>query len=93
MVLANKPMPAESGLICISTPALYSLQDLYLFLLQAGGVEIISEILSEEARPEPEVSEAAAVLAQITAPWVEDNHTVHGLSEQLSSLVHSLTRK
>jgi hypothetical protein len=50
-------------------------------------------MLSEETRPEPEASEAAAVLAQITAPWVEDNHTVHGLSEQLSSLVHSLTRK
>jgi hypothetical protein len=50
-------------------------------------------MLSEETRPEPEVSEAAAVLAHITAPWVDDNHTVHGLSEQLSSLVHSLTRK
>jgi hypothetical protein len=50
-------------------------------------------MLSEETRPEPEASEAAAVLAQITAPWVEDNHTVHGLSEQLSSLVQSLTRK
>jgi hypothetical protein len=50
-------------------------------------------MLSEETRPEPEASEAAAVLAQITAPWVEDNNTVHGLSEQLSSLVHSLTRK
>jgi len=79
------PMGTETGLLCISTSAFCS--------LQAGGVEIISEILCEETRPEPEVSEAAAVLAQITAPWVEDNHTVHGLSEQLSSLVHSLTRK
>ncbi|XP_069679200.1 protein inscuteable homolog [Periplaneta americana] len=61
-------------------------------LEQAGGVEILSEILSEESRPEPEVSEAAAVLAQITAPWVEDNHNVQGLSEQLSPLVKSLTR-
>jgi hypothetical protein len=50
-------------------------------------------MIAETARSEPEVSEAAAVLAQITAPWVEDNHTVQGLSEQLPSLVSSLTRK
>ncbi|KAJ9578976.1 hypothetical protein L9F63_024915, partial [Diploptera punctata] len=61
-------------------------------LEQAGGVEILSETLAEVTRPEPEISEAAAVLAQITAPWVEDNHSVQGLSEQLPSLVNSLTR-
>ncbi|KAJ9586996.1 hypothetical protein L9F63_019414, partial [Diploptera punctata] len=60
-------------------------------LEQAGGVEILSETLAEVTRPEPEISEAAAVLAQITAPWVEDNHSVQGLSEQLPSLVNSLT--
>nr|CAD7264000.1 unnamed protein product [Timema shepardi] len=59
---------------------------------QAGGLEILAELLTEETRPEAELSEAAAVLAQITAPWVEGNHTVHGLTEFLPSLVHSLTR-
>ena len=66
---------------------------LNMALFQAGGVEILSETLAEVKRPEPEISEAAAVLAQITAPWVEDNHSVQGLSEQLPSLVNSLTRK
>nr|CAD7461562.1 unnamed protein product [Timema tahoe] len=59
---------------------------------QAGGLEILAELLTEETRPEAELSEAAAVLAQITAPWVEDNHNVRGLTESLPSLVHSLTR-
>ncbi|XP_067000307.2 protein inscuteable homolog [Anabrus simplex] len=61
-------------------------------LEQAGGVEILAEVLSDEERPEPEVSEAAAVLAQITAPWVEDNQGVKGLAEQMPVLVRSLTR-
>lgn len=58
---------------------------------QAGGVEIISEILADEKRSETEITEAVSVLAQITAPWVEDNHSVLGLTEQLSVLVAALT--
>ncbi|KAK6626100.1 hypothetical protein RUM43_006404 [Polyplax serrata] len=59
---------------------------------QAGGVEIISDILADENRSEAELSEASAVIAQITAPWVQDNHSVEGLSQFLNSLVTSLTR-
>ncbi|XP_049766335.1 protein inscuteable homolog [Schistocerca cancellata] len=59
---------------------------------QAGGVEILSELLADESRPISELSEAVGVLAQITSPWVEDNHSVHGLAEHLPSLVKSLTR-
>lgn len=61
--------------------------------MQAGGLEIIADILADESRTEPELSEAAAVLAQITAPWVQDNHSIEGLGGYLSSLVTSLTRK
>lgn len=50
-------------------------------------------MLADETRSEAELCEAAAVLAQITAPWVEDNHTVNGLGQFLSSLVRSLTRE
>ncbi|KAG8261869.1 protein inscuteable homolog isoform X2 [Homalodisca vitripennis] len=59
---------------------------------QGGGVEIISDIIADEKRPETEVTEAVSVLAQVTAPWVEDNHSVQGLTEQLTVLVAALTR-
>lgn len=48
---------------------------------QGSGMRIISEVLNEEDRPEPERSEAVALLAQITAPWIEDNQSVQGLPE------------
>ncbi|XP_054262354.1 protein inscuteable homolog [Macrosteles quadrilineatus] len=59
---------------------------------QGGGVEIVTDMLSDERRGEAEVTEAVSVLAQVTAPWVEDNHTVQGLTEQLTALVAALTR-
>lgn len=39
-----------------------------------------------------ELSEAVSVIVQITAPWIEDNHSVVGLSQQLIPLVSSVTR-
>lgn len=59
---------------------------------KAQGVQMIAEILSEDSRPEPERSEAAALLAQVTAPWIEDNHSVKGLDEVNKKLVKALTR-
>lgn len=41
-----------------------------------SGVQIIADTLEEDSRPEPERSEAVALLAQVTAPWLEDNHSV-----------------
>ncbi|GLH06938.1 Inscuteable protein [Gryllus bimaculatus] len=60
-------------------------------LESAGGVEVLAELLADDARPEPELAEAAAVLAQATAPWVEDNPGVRGLAQHLPSLVRSLS--
>lgn len=60
-------------------------------LEQAGGVEVVAELLSEAGRAEEERAEAAAVLAQITAPWVPDNARVEGLAQHLDSIVHALT--
>ncbi|KAL0272723.1 UNVERIFIED_CONTAM: hypothetical protein PYX00_005585 [Menopon gallinae] len=59
---------------------------------QAGGLEIVSDILADEKRSEAELSEAVAVLAQITAPWIKDNHSFQSLSQFLGDLVKSLTR-
>ncbi|CAH0553065.1 unnamed protein product [Brassicogethes aeneus] len=57
-----------------------------------SGVQIIADTLDEECRPEPERSEVVALLAQVTAPWIEDNHSVKGLVEYSRSLVKSLTK-
>ncbi|CAH1100811.1 unnamed protein product [Psylliodes chrysocephalus] len=56
-----------------------------------SGVQIIADILDEHSRPEPERSEAVALLAQVTAPWLEDNHSVKGLQDYSKKLVRSLT--
>ncbi|KAK5649552.1 hypothetical protein RI129_000581 [Pyrocoelia pectoralis] len=56
-----------------------------------SGINLISEIIADGSCPDPERSEAVALLAQITAPWIEDNRNVQGLQEQIESLVKSLT--
>ncbi|XP_060527064.1 protein inscuteable homolog [Cylas formicarius] len=57
-----------------------------------SGVQIIADTIEEDSRPEPERSEAVGLLAQITAPWLEDNHSVKGLQEYSRKLVRSLTK-
>lgn len=59
--------------------------------VQGGGVEVLSDIISNEKCSEIEVTEAVSVLAQVTAPWVEDNHSVRELTTFLTPLVSSLT--
>lgn len=58
---------------------------------RASGVQLIADTLAEETRPEPERVEAVALLAQISAPWIEDNHNIRGLQDYTKSLVKSLT--
>ncbi|XP_015380018.1 PREDICTED: protein inscuteable homolog [Diuraphis noxia] len=58
---------------------------------KAGGVEILSDVLGGKNRSEKELTDAVSVLAQITAPWIEDNHVVNGLSEYLDTIISSLT--
>lgn len=58
---------------------------------RASGVQVITDVLTDKNRPEAERSEAVALLAQITAPWIEDNHNVKGLSKHDKSLVEALT--
>ena len=35
--------------------------------------------------------ESAAVLAQITSPWISDNHKIHNLDLHVMSMVSALT--
>nr|XP_027221129.1 protein inscuteable homolog [Penaeus vannamei] len=60
-------------------------------LEKAGGVEVVAEVLCDEASPEEERSEAAGVLAQVTSPWVEDNHRLAGLHDNMDAIVAALT--
>jgi hypothetical protein len=58
-----------------------------------SGMQIINETLGEDlSKPEPERSEAVALLAQVTAPWIEDNHAIQGLQDFSKALVKSLTK-
>lgn len=54
-------------------------------------MEILSDILGGKNRSEKELTDAVSVLAQITAPWIEDNHVVNGLTEYLDTIISSLT--
>ncbi|XP_063860478.1 protein inscuteable homolog [Scylla paramamosain] len=58
---------------------------------KAGGVEVVAEVLCDIECPEDERSEAAGVLAQITSPWVENNHRLAALHTHLDHIVAALT--
>ncbi|XP_055682923.1 uncharacterized protein LOC129789859 [Lutzomyia longipalpis] len=62
-------------------------------LEQAGGVEILAEVIGQRGvkRTEPELREAVSVLAQITAPWHGENHKIRDLQECLELMVENIT--
>lgn len=60
-------------------------------LERCGGVNIISSILVNPSNCLETKVEAAGVLAQITSPWISDNHKVVGLKAHVASLVAQLT--
>ncbi|KAL1516448.1 hypothetical protein ABEB36_000363 [Hypothenemus hampei] len=57
-----------------------------------SGLQIVTDILQDDTRPEPERSEAVALLAQVTAPWLEDSFELKDLQEYSKKLIKSLTR-
>ncbi|KAL1130171.1 hypothetical protein AAG570_013109 [Ranatra chinensis] len=56
-----------------------------------GGLEIMCDILSDHDRGELEQCEAASVIAQVTAPWLDHGQTVHNIEKHLSALISALT--
>ena len=60
------------------------------FLLQCGGLEMLSRLLSPKSLMEERV-ESAGVLAQITSPWITDNHKIANLDSHVHGMVDSLT--
>ena len=61
-------------------------------LEQCKGIETISDILVNYKTSLTVKVEAAGVLAQITSPWISDNHSIAGLKEQVPTIVDHLTR-
>uniref|UniRef100_T1J5H0 Protein inscuteable homologue C-terminal domain-containing protein n=1 Tax=Strigamia maritima TaxID=126957 RepID=T1J5H0_STRMM len=60
-------------------------------LAEIGGVECVTDILCDVRSSKLEKAEAAGVIAQITSPWIEHNHFIRGLSENLVNLIQSIT--
>ena len=61
-------------------------------LEQCQGILTISNILVSPRTSLTVKVEAAGVLAQITSPWIADNHSIAGLKEQVPHIVEQLTK-
>lgn len=58
---------------------------------QGGGIEILSDILSDRSNPEPQMREAITVLTQITAPWLRGHYDLTQLHLYLNTIIEHLT--
>ncbi|XP_030033408.2 uncharacterized protein LOC115449671 [Manduca sexta] len=58
---------------------------------EGGGIEIISDILSDESNPEPQMREAITVLTQITAPWLRGHYDLTQMHLYLDNIVDKIT--
>lgn len=79
------------------------IQDIYIIFIfckivigilrffQCGGIECVTDILTDNTSNEEEKREAAGFIAQITSPTLENNHHISGLAESIPSLIRSLT--
>ena len=56
------------------------------------GIQTITDILVNPRTSLTVKVEAAGVLAQITSPWISDNHSIAGLKEQVPHIVEQLTK-
>ncbi|CAH1634873.1 unnamed protein product [Spodoptera littoralis] len=58
---------------------------------EGGGIEIISDILSDRKNPEPQMREAITVLTQITAPWLRGHYDLTQMHLYLNNIVEHIT--
>ncbi|XP_013171661.1 PREDICTED: uncharacterized protein LOC106120779 [Papilio xuthus] len=58
---------------------------------EGGGIEILSDILSDRSNPEPQMREGITVLTQITAPWLRGHYDLTQLHLYLNSIVDNIT--
>ncbi|XP_038218764.1 uncharacterized protein LOC119837316 [Zerene cesonia] len=70
--------------VCVTAEAIKQFEE-------GGGIEILSDILSDESNPEPQMREAITVLTQITAPWLRGHHDLTQLHFYLNTIVDNIT--
>ncbi|XP_034836536.1 uncharacterized protein insc [Maniola hyperantus] len=58
---------------------------------EGGGIEILSDILSDQSNPEPQMREAITVLTQITAPWLRGHYDLTQLHLFLNNIIEHIT--
>ncbi|KAJ2945225.1 hypothetical protein O0L34_g9296 [Tuta absoluta] len=58
---------------------------------EGGGIEILSDILSDQSNPEPQMREAITVLTQITAPWLRGHYDLTQLHLYLINIIENIT--
>ena len=64
---------------------------IFICTLQCDGLQVIDDLLSGRHSTVEDRVESAAVLAQITSPWISDNHKIHNLDLHVMSMVMALT--
>ena len=64
---------------------------IWLFIFQAEGLRIIEQLLCSRGSLIEDRIEAAGVLAQITSPWISDNHKINHLDNFVYNMVNALT--
>ncbi|XP_013149038.1 PREDICTED: uncharacterized protein LOC106111465 [Papilio polytes] len=70
--------------VCVTAEAVKQFEE-------GGGIEILSDILSDRSNPEPQMREAITVLTQITAPWLRGHYDLTQLHLYLNSIVDNIT--
>ncbi|RVE42805.1 hypothetical protein evm_012541 [Chilo suppressalis] len=70
--------------VCVTADAVKQFEE-------GGGIEILSDILSDRSNPEPQMREAITVLTQITAPWLRGHYDLTQLHLYLNSIVENIT--
>ena len=62
-----------------------------ILFFQAEGLRIIEQLLCSRGSLIEDRIEAAGVLAQITSPWISDNHKINHLDNFVYNMVNALT--
>ncbi|XP_028162078.1 uncharacterized protein LOC114354036 [Ostrinia furnacalis] len=70
--------------VCVTADAVKQFEE-------GGGIEILSDILSDRSNPEPQMREAITVLTQITAPWLRGHYDLTQLHLYLNTIVDNIT--
>lgn len=66
----------------------------YFFQFQNGGVDCVCDVLCENKSSEGARSEAAGLVAQITAPWTEGSgYVLQSINQNAQRLVTSIASK